>query len=347
MFVLLLAALAVLIPALAAPPGAGDGLGPALVQVVAYDAKGLVLAEGDGFFISKDGHVITARRILRGAVRAEVKGAHAYPVTGVILDAVSAGLVRVAVAAKEGGTPAVPLFQTEPRTGESVSVAGGGPIGPIRAIRDVPALGKILRVGGPMPSGAWGMPVLDSRGEAIGIALWQGSASPPTSFVISAESVPLEVTVKAKTLVEWNATASKDFVAAAEPDYIKGLSHLLMDEYEDARDSLRRAVTTNPRYAEAWFHSGFAEAKMGHPKQRIEAYKEAVRVKPDYAAARYSLGVSYALAGEGELAVAEYKALLGIDTALAARLEVLIGFIGHSEHEEESSPAPQRTGKKK
>lgn len=318
-----------------------------IVTVIAYDAQGQELRRGGGFFITRDGHVITARELLRGAVRAEVKAGGVYGVQGVVLEAFSANLIRLAIESPpEDGTPAVPLTGTTPKVGERVTLATDGSAGVVRAVRDIPALGRVLRIEGSIPPVAAATPVLNSQGEGVGVALWEAAGMPGTSFAIAAESVPVEVFSNLRTLEEWDAAAAKDFAATAHADYIEGLSQLFVDHFDDALAGFEQAIRKNPLCAEAWFHMGFTYAKMGQQQRKIESYREAIRVKPDYAAARYSLGVSYALAGEGELARAEHEALKKIDPPLAERLELLIGAIVHTEHEEETGHASEAKSKK-
>lgn len=309
----------------------------ALVTVLAYDAEGKELRKGAGFFASEDGHLITARDVLRGASRAEARteGNTTYAVKGVVSESVSAGIVRAVIELPEGGVEFAEVSAEEPKVREPVVVVGTGGEGVISSVRDVPALGKVIRMTAPVPPHASGAPVVDSKGRVIGVAMWQASDPKDTSFAFFGESVTALTPGPLRSFATfgWRPTG-------AEADYREGLNRLFLDDYEGALARFEQALEKDPQYPEAWFHAGFAKGKLGDTKAKIEAYREAVRLKPDYAGARYSLAVSYVLMGEGELALEEYKTLKTLDPELAAKLEILLEALIHVEHEEPEIHAP-------
>src|SRR2546427_5896028 len=46
---------------------------PAVVTIITYDDNGNLLSQGSGFFINKQGDVITNRHVLEGASQAKIK----------------------------------------------------------------------------------------------------------------------------------------------------------------------------------------------------------------------------------------------------------------------------------
>ena len=49
---------------------------PSVVVILTYDKEGKTLAQASGFFINKDGNIITNRHVIRGANSAQVKTAN-------------------------------------------------------------------------------------------------------------------------------------------------------------------------------------------------------------------------------------------------------------------------------
>ena len=322
---------------------------PSIVSVVGYDSQGKALARSAGFIVSKDWQVIAGRSSLQGASTAEVitpKDAR-YAVKEVVAESVSAGLVRLTLGTSEGEAAPLEFSAAVPAVAEPVVVASDGSKGVVAAVRSIPGLGSVLRVTAPISQEAGGSPVLNSKGEAVGVAMWQAGQRRDAGFVASAESVLALHPGQPRTLAEWREIAASRS-SSADEDYRRGLDQLFLDDYEEALYHFGKAIKKDPRHAEAWFHSGFARGKLGLAEKKIEAYKEAVKIKPDYGAAHYSLAVSYLLAGERDLALAELKALASIDPAAAERLQILIEFMAHEEHPAEEAevpenPAPEKT----
>lgn len=322
---------------------------PSIVHVVGYDARGRELSRSAGIIVSKDGHVIAGRSAFHGASRVEVITAKdaRYAVKDVVAESISAGLVRFTLGVSEGAVEPLELSANVPAVAEPVVVALDGSKGVVSAVRSIPGLGSVLRITAPISPEAAGSPVLNSKGETVGVAMWQAGERRDAGFVASVESVLALAPGQPRTLAEWQEVA-KGRSSPADADYRRGLDQLFLDQYEEALYHFGKAIEKNPQHAEAWFYSGFARGKLGLGEKKIEAYKEAVKIKPDYSAARYSLAVSYLLAGERDLAVAEMKALTNIDPVAAERLQILIQFMSHEEHPAEeaevpANPAPGKT----
>jgi S1-C subfamily serine protease len=68
-----------------------------IVTVFTYDARGITLDRAYGFFISKDGDVITNRHIFLNSDRAEIKTSQGkiYPVTGIVAEDTKINIVRI------------------------------------------------------------------------------------------------------------------------------------------------------------------------------------------------------------------------------------------------------------
>jgi tetratricopeptide (TPR) repeat protein len=322
---------------------AAEKVRPALVTVIARDAQGKELRQGSGFFITKDGHLITGRGVLEGASSAEVKTAKntKYTVKGVVAESTSAGIVRLAAELKTDEVEFAELAQAEPELGQPVILVANSLEAKIGAIRNIPGLGYIFRIGAPMPQDLSGTPIVNAKGEVVGVVLWQAPEPDNTSFAISGDSILSLYAGEPKALAERERPGTDSASSAAENHYRTGLGRLFLDDYEGALSEFEHAIQSNGKHAEAWFHAGFVKGKLGRAQEKMDAYQQAVRIKPDYASAHYSLGVSYALAGEREPALAEYETLKTLDPPMAERLQVLIHFVTHEEHEEHTEQQPQ------
>lgn len=313
---------------------------PGGVSVAGFDARGNKIADGAGFFVTAGGEAVVSRRVLVGAARAEIRTADGqrYRVGSVLADSLHAGLARVSVDPPLKDVPFVALVEAEPAPGESLSIAGS-PAG-VKAVRNVPGFGPVFRLAGVVPPGNFGRLVVNSKGAFIGVVLWSTTEPAEMTLAGSAETVHYMKPGSPKTLAEWNKLARES--SPFEEAYRDGLNRLFLDDLDAALSRFESVLEKDPRFAEAWFHAGFVQGKLGHQKKKIDAYREAVRLRPDFAAVHYSLGVSYALMGESQLAVEEFKALEKLDSELAEKLEILLEALGHQGHEhgQEDSPKP-------
>ena len=155
---------------------------PAVVTVVGYNAKGKAIRLGSGFFVNGQGHLITCMDVVSKIVRADVKLPHGglYPITTVLAADKKADLVKLAVTIP-GGTPHyLQVSSNRPVVGEHVLTVGS-PLGLeqsvseglLSAIRNIRGRGEFLQISAPISPGSSGGPVVNLKGEVIGVATFQ------------------------------------------------------------------------------------------------------------------------------------------------------------------------------
>jgi S1-C subfamily serine protease len=154
---------------------------PAVVTVMGFDAKDKVIRLGSGFFVSDRGHLITSRHNLQGIFRAEVKlpRGERYPLTTVVAEDDKADLLKLSVPVP-GGTPFLPVADLRPQVGEHVLVVGN-PLGLeqsvseglVSALRTIPGRGEVVQISAPISPGSSGGPVVNRRGQVIGVVAFQ------------------------------------------------------------------------------------------------------------------------------------------------------------------------------
>ncbi len=197
-------ALLSLAAALGAPPAAraqipvpriAQRAGPAVVSLKTFDAHGRELLMGSGFIV-RDGRVVTNAHVVEGAARAEVFDADGRLMgTASHAEALST-TVDLAVLPRLGnprGT--VRLARREPSVGEEV-VAIGAPEGLtntvsngiVSAYRDVEGR-RMMQITAPLSEGSSGGPVLNRRGEVVGVtvAVYEGGQN--LNFAVPLEDV--------------------------------------------------------------------------------------------------------------------------------------------------------------
>ena len=153
---------------------------PAVVTVIMYDRSGRVTGNGSGFFVNPQGHLVTNYHVLSRADRAEIKthDGRRYPITTVLAEDRKADLIKVTADLPPGAVPAyLALSGTRPRVGERVLVIGS-PMGldqtvadgMVSGIRILSGIGEMLQISAPISPGSSGGPVVNVKGEVLGVA---------------------------------------------------------------------------------------------------------------------------------------------------------------------------------
>jgi len=289
---------------------------PSVVSIITYTPDSKPLGQGSGFFINQQGDVITNRHVLEGSGRAEIKTASGkvYPLEEILAEDKEGDIIRFSV--KIPAQEAIPLSLSKsiPEVGEKVIVIGSHlglektvSDGIVSAVRDIPAFGKILQITAPISPGSSGSPVVNMKGEVLGVATFQRVKGQNLNFALPGERINKLITSKAKTVAEWNAKLQTEGIPEAEGLFKKGLSYYLAEDYEKAIPYFEKAVQKNPLSAEAYFCLGTAYDYLGRYQEAVEAYKEAIRLKPDLAEAHCNLALAYAHLDRYQEAVEAYK----------------------------------------
>lgn len=307
---------------------------PSAVAIETFDVRGEKLARGSGFFIDFD-RVVTNRHVIDAAYRAEV---HSYTgtvmaVKGVLAIDAEGDLALLKVEAPANQARPLSLDRTSPQEGESVVVIGNpfgleGSVtnGIVSAVRDIPTFGRIIQITAPISPGSSGSPVVNMKGQVIGVATLQITGGQSVNFAIPSERISQLQTASLMTLPELVASAGRNKRAKAVQFFRDGLSFLSRDDCERALPYFEKAVDSDSNYAEAWAQSGFCKEKLGRHAEAIEASKKAVSLRPA-AESYFNIGLAnYYLKQYRESADA-YRAAIRLDPYNAADAYYALGLV--------------------
>jgi tetratricopeptide (TPR) repeat protein len=292
---------------------------PSVVSVLTYDLKGEPLISGSGFFV-RPGEVMTNMHVIKGARRVEIhtlegKG-RTYPVTGALATDEEADLALLKVDLPLEKSHPLPMSTTLPDEGEKIFVIGNplrleGSVsdGIVSAIREVPDLGRIIQVTAPVSHGNSGSPLLNMRGEVIGIV---------TVKVTNGQNINLALGVSRIAGIARGALMSFDQIATrgrsgnqpealAELWYRGGIDSLWLGNYDNALSYFETAANRNPRRPETWIQIGYCKVKQGRNEEAIRAYKRALQLRPNSSEAYNKLGDAYFFGGRFNEAIASYQ----------------------------------------
>ncbi|MDX6385546.1 MAG: hypothetical protein QOK48_3119 [Blastocatellia bacterium] len=339
---------------------------PSVVSVLTYDVKGEPLISGTGFFI-RPGEVVTNMHVIRGARRVEIhtlegKG-RTYPVTGALAIDEEADLALLKVELPVERSRPLSFASTLPEEGEQVFVIGNplrleGSVsdGIVSAVREVPDLGRIIQITAPVSHGNSGSPLLNMRGQVIGIVTVKVTNGQNINLALGVTRI---AALAKGQLMPFDQIAARN-KSASQPEllaelwYRGGIDSLWLGNYDSALNYFETAANRNPRRPETWIQIGYCKVKQGrndeairayrralqlkptsadtynklgdayffgaHFNDAIDAYRQAARLRPDQPDAYYNLGLAYLEIGDRESAMAQSRLLGPLDAELNKKL---------------------------
>lgn len=356
-------------------PAVAERTRPSVVVVLGYDEDGRITGQGSGFFINKDGDLITSLHVLKGANTAEAKTADGknYPAwwEGCNEDRERDLVLIHSTSVPQTVIHPVLVSTQVPQVGEQIAVVGS-PLGLeqtvsdgiISAVRHIEDFGRIIQLTAPISEGSSGSPVVNMKGEVIGVAAFQIVGGENLNFAVPAVTI---LKLQRKWLVSQGAMAElmAHFLEEEKGDVEKVRSSL-----EDALSYYIKAVEKDPTYADGYFSIGDCNEKLGRSQealdaykqalglyyqvmsvepnydtycgigncyrklgryaQAIDAYKEAIRINPDSWEAHTGIGAAYVKVGDKASALQEYRILMDIDSYHA---DMLFDFIYERKNE--------------
>lgn len=292
-----------------------------VVAVLPYNKNGELLNQGNGFFINKDGDMVTNIHVLQGATSAQIKTAYGrtYPITRVLAQDNESELILVSVDIPPRLIHPLILSTTIPAEGEQVIVIGGPPgqeqkvsDGTISGVSEVPAFGTIMKITTPLSLDRSCDPVLNMRGEVIGLVTFQSPENQNMKFAIHSKGVEKLIPDKDIHHNRWIEGEAGAWFSSSEGLFNRGIFYLAAEDYRNAISCFEKAVKINPRYAAAHFFTGYSKDALGQYPEAIEAYRQAVRIEPYFVEAHLRLGKIYSRLERYVEAVESYKQVVRI-----------------------------------
>ena len=340
---------------------------PSIVIVLTYNNKGEFLKLGSGFFISHSGDIITNYHLLQGASYAEIQTSDdkTYPITYIVAEDKQNDIIRLSVDIPSKYILPLSLCETIPEIGERIIVYGSSlglentvSDGIVSSVREIFTYGRIIQITAPISPSSSGSPVLNMKGEVIGIATFQFikgqnlNIAIPSERIANLNSIEEKRTSVGKELFEQEDKEKKDLDYAYEAfnkgiyfTYIKeeyekalpywevvieiepatayfsiGICYEKLGAYTKAVEAYKKVISLNPDKASGHYNLGLAYDNLGLYEDARESYIKAIRIDPDYAEAHFSLGVAYFMIKDINSALNEYKILKELDIDLANKL---------------------------
>ena len=194
----------------------------ATATVITYDSGRNVFRQGSGFFINKQGHFITCYHVLKGAysVYIKIEDKEEYEVDHVIAHDADRDLIKLAVNLPQGTLSQgmwLDLDVKRPKIADKVVVIST-PMGLSRtvsdgiisAIRELPTKGLVYQMTVPISPGSSGSPVIDMKGNVVGISFLQLVSGQNLNFAVPSEYIHDLKDEPSLTISSWSEKVSRD-----------------------------------------------------------------------------------------------------------------------------------------
>jgi len=300
-----------------------DKIRPAVVTVVVYNVDRQVTSIGSGFFIDKNGHLITNYHVLEGSYAAEVRtyDGKIYPIKLVVADNKSVDLVKVLVDIPRKEIKSIKLNKNLPSIAEQVLVVGS-PMGLeqtvsegiISSIREIPTVGIFFQISDPISPVSSSSPVINLKGQAIGVATFQFIRGQNLNFAVAGESVlKLKPTGPALAISRWTFNNSLEKPKLAEELCRQGYSFSINGEDQKALQFFKQAIEKDPKNTMAWKGLGYCHVGLNDPQAAIKAYQQAIKTDPTDPALHFNLANYYIELGRQQEAIDSYQQVTSLN----------------------------------
>ena len=296
---------------------------PAVATVVAYDVNSNVANLGTGFFLNKDGHLITNHHVLVGKFGAEIRTSegNTYPIKAIIAENQGSDLIKVKVDIPPEKVHWLEISAEPPPVAQHVVVVGS-PMGLeqsvsdgiVSSVREIPGLGTFYQMSAPISPGSSGSPVVNMEGKVVGVATFQFLQGQNLNFAISGKSIlDLQTNQPGQTLSEWTFRISNQKPRLAGELCRKGFSFSINGQDQKALQYFKKATENDPNSTTAWYGLGYCYAGKNSHNDAIEAYKQAIRTDPKNEISHFHLGNYYHKIGRNDEAIVSYKKVVTIN----------------------------------
>jgi tetratricopeptide (TPR) repeat protein len=275
---------------------------PAVALVAVFDKTGKPLKLGTGFFVSRDGKLVTNAHVVEGAdsASAKLENGATYSILGVLKAALDKDLVLLQTEAKDVPSLTVSREPSLPDVGSRIAVIGS-PLGLEGTVSDGIISGhrvankndQWLQMTAAVSPGSSGSPIVDENGNVVGIATFLIHNAQALNFArpIAYISELLDQTNAGTEVAPfWTVAPNSKNVVLNDPDFIKAENALQKD---DAATALKLLNGIGAKYAENeafLFKLGAVYERLNLLDDAVQAYQHALKLEPTSGIGWTSLG---------------------------------------------------------
>ena len=290
----------------------------ATVYLEMQDEKGTTLGIGSGFFVQPN-LIATNYHVIEGAAKGTARlvgKSITYKIEGVTATDKTNDLTLLKVTANSikpltlSNSDAVKIGATVYVAGNPKGLEGTFSDGIISSRRDKDTKER-LQMTAPISPGSSGGPVLNKKGEVIGVSVAVHKDLDAQSLNFAIPSQYLKKLLREQKPLRPFPEVREPI--SAETYFLWGNSKYKLGDYEGAEADYTRAIRLEPDVASAYYNRGLVKGRLGQHFAAIVDFDIVIRLNRDYAGAYISRGIA-----KGRLE--QYFAAI-VDFDIAIRLE--------------------------
>jgi TolA-binding protein len=319
-----------------------------IVAVYVNDRSGRHIVSATGITVDGRGIIATSCYVIpkwlekvENTLVVETENGGSFPIGNLISRNCSNNIALIQV--KGNALPTVDLASGHiPGPGEDIAVITMTPRPAVTegCIKGVAQKNGIFQMSVPVTLARDGSPVVNGRGEVIGIATFLPAKKQNQPAVIPAKNVAKEFSKYGNLIRDLSLSSSPsapvppapkktdvgeaDLASltkeqregkydTAESAFLAGCSYDGAHRYREAIEAYTRAVTMKRNYVEAHVNLGLAYYKIEKYAEAVEAYKKAIRIKSGILSVYNKLGATHIILGEYSKALDVFKQSIKLD----------------------------------
>lgn len=274
---------------------------PAIVSIITFDKHGDPLSSGSGFFINSDGNIITNCHVMEDAWSAEIKTyeGKTYKVDKVLAHNYNSDIIMLSLKMSDKNNY-IKITTEIPDIGSSVFVIGNPQgfeqtvsDGIVSAVRVDPDYGRVVQITAPISPGSSGSPVMNMKGEVVGVATYQYINGQNLNFAIPCQIIDDLNPVQNFSLAKWQEIKEYNSDEMLAVLLEEGEKYLLEEKYSDALKVFIAVDEQLPDMPEVSYLLGFCYQQMERMDEAFKSYKEAIKLNEEYEYAYYGIAELY------------------------------------------------------
>lgn len=270
------------------PDSSVNNTGKGVLSIKTYDWKGTLLHDGMGYFSSEDGDITTVVPAIEGGyfVEAISHDGREYVIEQINPLSQSSGLVFARTEEKPPNFTYIDKVAPFPEQGDEVWITDIDEEGyaslqktVILEAREVPGSKSYLFVKTSLSLGGAGNPVINEKGEIVGMVLLLAENRDDAGIIVSTDRISSTYGVSGEVvaLLAWTEERTTSWVEGGVGFYLRGFISYQVGDYQSAVKYLEKVIdekTYGTRKASMVLGDCYSE--MGEDLKAIEAYEKAL-----------------------------------------------------------------------
>lgn len=252
--------------------------------VITYNEDKQPFAFGTGFFINSKGYGVSNVHVFKNASYASIQtiDKKEFEIDSIVLVDEAADICVFAIKGLNKVSSYLSITNPEIEKGEEVFVIGTPKgleytvsKGILSSIRNIDGYGKTIQFTAPISSGNSGSPLINMKGQIIGIVTFQLSEGQNLNFATDINRV-----TKSGILKKQFRFNGYFFNSTYEDYFNKGLIEMARDSFNLAITYFTKEIKRNPISSEAFFQRAFSKQKNKDYEGSIADYNSGIKISP-------------------------------------------------------------------